>query len=168
MPKTLVKIRACRPCIKPDPAVNGKRRIQTFFVILKCMLCILFVSFLQKRLFFKNRLNQTKKNKFWSLSYSWAALGVLLAAFGALLAALESLLGRFWPLLAALGRSWAALGPLLAALGRLLGRSWALWGRSWPLLAALGPLLERHAKIIANIYAKNVRFGPPKRATKWS
>ena len=25
----------------PDPAVNGKRRIQTFFVILKCVLCML-------------------------------------------------------------------------------------------------------------------------------
>ena len=45
--KNLAKIRACRPCIKPDPAVNGKRRIRYVFCYLKTLLylSVLFALF---------------------------------------------------------------------------------------------------------------------------
>ena len=144
--------------------MNGKRRIQTFFVILKCMLCIFFVSFLQKRLFFKNRLNQTKKTNF-GLS---ATLGPLWGCFWPLSGLSWLLLGRFW---VAFGRSWpllAALGPLLGPSWPLLGGSWAALGRSWAALgrswAALGPLLERHVNIIEKSMRKRPHVGSQKGA----
>ena len=101
---------------KPDPAVNGKRRLMTFFVIWNVWYVFsisCFVSFFQKRLFSENRLNLKKNQRILLLS-----------------AALALLLGRFWPLSEP---SWL-----------LSGRSWVAFGRSWaalePLLSALGPL----------------------------
>ena len=72
--------------VKPDPAVNGKRCMQTLFVTQK-RLGMFFSFYFTKRYLFENA-------SYWPFL---ASLGLLLAQFCALL-------GRFWPHLAALGR----------------------------------------------------------------
>ena len=93
-PNMRKKVPRCRtPPIKPDPAVNGKRWIQTLFVCFAVRFLQLFLLLL-------------------------AALGAL---FGSCLAALGrsswAALGRSW---GALGRSWVALGPLLERRARIV------------------------------------------------
>jgi hypothetical protein len=93
--------------------VNGKRRNQTFFVILKRLFCIFSFDLFESVSLLKFAYTNLKSTIFATLSGSWAALGALLAALGALLAALGrswAALGRSWPLLAALGRPWPAFG----------------------------------------------------------
>ena len=84
---------------KPDPAVNGKRRIST----------------LSLSLLFALRVLRTFQTKSLSTDFCYCcllvgALGLLLAGLGPLLATFWSLLATLWPLLAALGRSWPVFG----------------------------------------------------------
>jgi hypothetical protein len=135
---------------QPGPAVCAKRlnlpscerkaAQSNVFRYLQMSVAYLFVLFVRKHIFSKNRLCIFKINVFLLLS---AAPGPLWGHFW-------PLLGLSWPLLAALGPLLAALGLLLAPLGRswvALGRSWLLWARSGPLLGrswvALVPLLGR-------------------------
>ena len=101
---------------KPDPAVNGKRRIDRHFNISKRSgtYCSLFCT-------------ENDVYKIVEISIEKYRCLVVLASFWLLLAPLGPLLGRSWPLL---GRSW----PLLARYWPLLVRSWAALGRSWPAL----------------------------------
>ena len=108
---------------KPDPAVNGKRRLKTPFVIFNFLVCICSFHLLAKLYEFKHFSKDNKKEVFATLCRSLAALGALLAA-----------LGRSW---AALGRSWAALGPLLV--GSFWGPLHRSWHRSWADLGHFGP-----------------------------
>ena len=79
------KISTCRSApIKPDPAVNGKRRLKTLFVIQICLGCICSCYFLTGFFVWKSFRRTTKIRRSLSLP----------------------LIGRFWPLL---GRSWPLL-----------------------------------------------------------
>ena len=119
--------------MKPDPAVNGKRRLRMLLVIKAVWCMYFFVSCVQKPYYTKT---WCKPVHISDVCYSWP----LFAGLGPLLAALGSF-----------GRSWGTLGVLGSLLGRsgaLLGRSWGALGRSW---GALGALLARHAKIVQKI-----------------
>ena len=118
---------------KPDPAVNGKRRIQYVSCYLKTLLYLsvrfaLFKTCTYTYIYFElytyNAAKRLSRDKKTHISFSLPLIGCFGAALGPLLAALGPLLGRSWPLL---GPSWALLGRSWA----LLGRSWALLGRSW-------------------------------------
>ena len=73
---------------KPDPAVNGKRRLKTLFIIENVLVCICSCYLLTGFVVWKSFRRTTQVQCSLSLP----------------------LIGRFWPLL---GRSW----PLLGALG---------------------------------------------------
>ena len=130
---------------KPDPAVNGKRRLQTLFVIQNVLVCMLSI-YLLKGICFEKPFERHQQELClllfvadWPLlAGSWNRFLQLFAAHLPSWAALVLLLAALGLLLAALGRSWAALGRSRAALGRSWappGRSCAALGRSW---AALG------------------------------
>ena len=124
-PKILAKIQACRPCIKPDSAVNGKRKKSNAL----CYLNLFDVLSCEIRRF------KPAQNCF---SSSKLLLIYLLVLFNNKRNILRNL--TIITKITYFHYSQTALGPLLAVLGSFLGRSWAILGALGPLLAALRPL----------------------------
>ena len=111
---------------KPEPAVNGKRRLNTLFVIKTHSACISTFYFLKRYVFWTDVQNLVKilkpSKQHHMFCYSWPSRGPL----GASWAPLGGLLGASWGLLEPLGGLWEPLGSLL-------GTSWSLLGPSWSL-----------------------------------
>ena len=128
---------------KPDPALNGKRRIQFALLFLACFLGLFLLLLAGLGTYFGDL------GPFLGLyGRSWAALGASIGGLGCTWAALGAYVGDLGPLLGLYSRSWSALGaavcgpvPLLepilavlAALGGYLGGlrpllrpRWAVW-----------------------------------------
>ena len=136
--------------------MNGKRRIQYFFVIEKRCYIYLFVllyskhaciyTYLYFELYTYNAAKRLSRDEKTHISLSLPLIGCFGAALGPLLAALGPLLGCSWHLL---GPSWA-----------LLGRSWALLDRSWAGLGLSWAALRR-----SKTYRKVIQNRPPKKAS---
>ena len=117
--------------LKPDPAVNGKRRLKALFVIFNVLVQICSLDLLAKLDSFKDFSKNNKKEVFATHCRSLAALGPLFVAFGGSWRPLGTSWARFGASWSLLGASWGPLGASWGLLGGFLEASWAVLGTPW-------------------------------------